>query len=290
MDQLPAVNGVLVLDKPQQISSASAVERVRRALRAAKAGHGGTLDPLASGVLPICLGQATRLARFILSDDKAYVAEGRFGVETDTLDRSGQTTRVAEVDVTRDRLEAAIAARIGEQDQIPPQYSALKVDGARAYKAARRGEFTELAPRRIRIDRLELVMFEPPRFAISVACGKGTYIRSLIADLGTDMGCGAHLTELRRTRAGRFSIEQAVPIDQLDLSKLIAIEQVTDLPKVVVDDELIVKIRNGIQMPPATFGELPPGEFELVSQAGALVSIAHVIGTVVAYDLVVPVR
>ena len=270
------------------MSSAGAVDRVRKALGVDRAGHGGTLDPIATGVLPICLGAATRLARFVLAEDKAYLADGMLGVETATLDRTGAITAERPVHVTREQMLAAIAARLGAHDQVPPQYSAIKVEGVRTYHRARRGETIELAARPVRIDSIALVAFDPPHFTIDVACGKGTYIRSLIRDLGEDVGCGAHMTGLRRTRAGKLSIAQAVTLDNLDLKKLIPIEQIADLPKIAVTDELIVRIRNGIQMPVATFGPLPEGEFQLVSAAGELVSIAHAIGSIVAYDLVVP--
>ena len=272
------------------MSSAGLVDRVRKRLGATRAGHGGTLDPLATGVLPICLGAATRLARFVLAEDKAYLADGLLGIETATLDRTGAITREAPVDVTRERMLAAIAGRLGEQDQVPPMYSAIKTEGIRNYHRARRGETLDLPARRIRIDRIDLVAFDPPHFTIAVECGKGTYIRSLVADLGADVGCGAHLTELRRTRAGKFTIEQAVTLEHLDLTKLVPLEQIADLPKHVVSDELIVRIRNGIQMPLEMFGALPDGEVQLISQTGELVSIAHAIGTVLAYDLVIPTR
>jgi tRNA pseudouridine55 synthase len=270
------------------MSSAGAVDRVRKRLGATRAGHGGTLDPLATGVLPICLGAATRLARFVLAEDKAYLADGLFGIETATMDRTGEILRESPVAVSRDQLLAAIALRLGDQEQVPPMYSAIKVGGVRTYQRARRGEIVEMQPRRIRIDRIDLVRFEPPHFSIAVDCGKGTYIRSLIADLGTDVGCGAHLTGLRRTRAGKLTIAQSVTLDDLDLGKLIPLAQIADLPKLPISDELILRVRNGIQMPVATFGAPPEGEFQLMSEAGELVAIAHAIGTIVAYDCVIP--
>ncbi|HLL25314.1 MAG TPA: tRNA pseudouridine(55) synthase TruB, partial [Kofleriaceae bacterium] len=186
MDRRASVmHGVLVFDKPQGMSSAAAVDHVKRALGASRAGHGGTLDPLATGVLPVCLDAATKLAPYLLADDKAYEAEGLFGSETDTLDRTGRVVREAAVSVTEAALRAAIAARLGAQLQVPPMYSAIKQAGVRLYERARAGEEVERAPRQIRIDRLELLAFEPPRFRIAVACSKGTYIRSVVADLGT---------------------------------------------------------------------------------------------------------
>lgn len=288
MDQLAAVNGVLVLDKPRGISSASAVDKVRRKLKAARAGHGGTLDPLATGVLPVCLGHATRLLRFVLAEDKAYEAEGLLGVETDTLDRTGDIVARAEVHASREAMEAAIATWIGEVDQVPPAFSALKVDGDRAYDRARRGEVVELASRRVRIDSIALTLWEPPRFAIAVACGKGTYIRSLIADLGRALGCGAHLTELRRTRAGKFGLDRAVGLDNLDLGKLIPIEQIADLPSHPLPVELLDKVRHGVQLPLTAFGEPPATTFQLIGPAGELVAVCHGQNGIVRYDLVVP--
>jgi tRNA pseudouridine55 synthase len=284
------LSGVLVLDKPGAMSSAGAVDRVRKKLGVDRAGHGGTLDPLATGVLPICLGYATRLARFVLAEDKSYLASGLLGIETDSLDRTGAITREAPVAVTREAMLAAIAGRLGEQDQVPPMYSAIKIEGKRSYKRARRGEIIAMPPRRIRIDRLELVAFDPPSFTIAVDCTKGTYIRSLLADLGTDVGCGAHLTDLRRTRAGPFTIEQAVTLDDLDLGKLVPLEDICDLPKVTVTDALVLRIRNGVQMPVGTFGQLPEGEVQIVDADGKLVAVAHALGTIVAYDLVIPAR
>ncbi|HSN28064.1 MAG TPA: tRNA pseudouridine(55) synthase TruB, partial [Kofleriaceae bacterium] len=184
------MNGVLVLDKPAGMSSAVAVDQVKKRLGAARAGHGGTLDPIATGVLPICLDEATKLAQFLLADDKAYEAELLLGVETDTLDRTGTITKTATPDVSRERFEAALVARTGEQDQVPPMYSAIKQGGKRLYHLARAGEEVEREPRRIRIAELFLLAWEPPRARIAISCSKGTYIRSLIADLGTDVGCG----------------------------------------------------------------------------------------------------
>ncbi|MBL9012940.1 MAG: tRNA pseudouridine(55) synthase TruB [Myxococcales bacterium] len=279
-------HGVLVLDKPEGMSSAAAVDKVKRALRAQRAGHGGTLDPMATGVLAVCLGEATKLASYLLADDKGYVAEGLLGVETDTLDRTGAVTATRDVAVTREQLLAAIAARTGEQDQIPPMFSALKQDGRRLYKRARAGEVVDRAPRRIRIDRLALIAFDPPRFTLEIACSKGTYVRSLVADLGTDVGCGAHLTALRRTRSGRFSLEHAVPLDRVDQATLIPLAAATDLPALSAPDELLGKIRNGVQLPVATFGGDKHERFQLLDVRGALLAICHVMDGHVVYDRV----
>jgi len=281
------VHGIVVIDKPTGMSSANTVERVRRTLGVARAGHGGTLDPLATGVLAICVGAATKLARFLLADDKAYIAEGVLGVETDTLDRTGRVVAERAVEVSRDALAAALAARLGEQTQIPPMYSAIKQGGVRLYDLARAGEEVERAPRSIRIDRLELLEFEPPRFRIAIACSKGTYIRSLVADLGTAVGAGAHLTELRRTRSGRFTIDQAVAIDRVGEAVLVPPELALEFPRVTVPAALLAPVLSGVQLPIATWST-DSEQFQLVDEQGRLLAVAHAELGRTVYDRVFP--
>jgi len=288
------MHGVLVLDKPPGMSSAAAVEHVKRALGAARAGHGGTLDPIATGVLPVCIDAATKLAPYLLADDKAYEAEGLFGIETDTLDRGGRVLREAPVEVTEAALRAAIAKRIGEQEQIPPMFSALKHEGKRLYHLARAGEEVERAPRKIRIDTLELVMFEPPKFAIRIACSKGTYVRTIVADLGTDVGCGAHMTQLRRTSSGRFSLAQAVTLAQLDQPDLarhiIPLPEVTGLPSLTVPAAMHKHAMSGVQFAIEAWGELPEKaeRFQLLDERGRLMAVIHFEAGRTIYDRVFP--
>lgn len=284
------MHGILVVDKPPGVTSAQAVDRVKRALRVKRAGHGGTLDPLATGVLPVCLGAATKLAQYLLADDKAYEAEGLFGIETDTLDRTGRVLAERPVAVTREQLEAALAGRTGAQEQIPPMYSAIKQGGVRLYERARAGEEVERAPRKIRIDRLELVRFDPPRFALAIACSKGTYVRSLVADLGADLGCGAHLTELRRTRSGRFTLDQAVSLDRLEeisvRDRLIPMSQATGLPSVVVPAGVEGRIRTGVQLPVEALTSEDHPQFQLLDERGRLLAIVRAQGGRIIYDRV----
>ena len=282
------MNGVLVLDKPAGISSASAVDKVKRALGARRAGHGGTLDPFATGVLPICLGEATKLAGYLLADDKRYEAELVLGVETDTLDRTGAVTATRDASgVTREALIAALAARTGEHDQVPPMYSAVKQGGVRLYHRARAGEEVERAPRRVRVDRLDLLELAGPRARIAIACSKGTYVRSLVADLGRDLGCGAHVAELRRTRSGRFAIDQAQAIDRLDPARLVALPDATDLPRVMAPPALVERIRAGVQLPPELLGSVPNNvQFQILGPSGELIAVAHVEAGKVVYDRV----
>jgi tRNA pseudouridine55 synthase len=292
VDHFAKLNGILVLDKPAGMSSAQAVDHVKRAFRVKRAGHGGTLDPIATGVLAICLGEGTKIAQYLLADDKAYRAELVLGRETDTLDRTGET--VAEHDashVTREMIVAGLAAHLGEQDQIPPMYSAIKQDGVRLYKQARRGIEVDRPPRRIRIDRLELIAFAPgpvPRVTIEMACSKGTYVRSLVDDLGRELGCGAHLAELRRTQSGIFSIDQAQQPDALDATGMLTIEACLRLPAVLAPTELVPFIRSGLQLKLDQLSGLPSEgtQFQLIDPSAKLVAIAHATSEKIVYDRV----
>lgn len=277
------------------MSSAFAVEAVKRRLGAQRAGHGGTLDPIATGVLPVCLGAATKLAQYLLADDKAYEAEGVLGVTTDTLDRTGRVIAERPAVVDEAALRAALARRVGDQAQVPPAFSAIKQDGVRMYRRARAGEDVQLAPRQIRIDRLELLAFAPPRFRIAVACSKGTYIRSLVADLGEDVGCGAHLAELRRTRSGRFRIEDALSLGSLErvapgavAAHLVPLTAATGLPVIAVRAVYVGPVRSGVQLSLGALG-VEPGlaeRFQLVDEAGRLLAIARAEAGRVVYDRV----
>ncbi|CAN5907836.1 hypothetical protein BH11MYX2_BH11MYX2_35610 [soil metagenome] len=269
------------------------MNKVKHALRVSRAGHGGTLDPMATGVLAVCLGAATKIAPYLLADDKEYEAEGLFGVETDTLDATGTVTATREVNVTREAFECAIAGRRGEQDQVPPMFSALKQQGERLYRLARGGEVVERASRRIRIDRLELTEFASPHFTVSIACSKGTYVRSLVADLGTDVGAGAHLTALRRTRSGRFSLAQAVTLAEIEAgtcdiaAALISPSNCIELPAVTVRGDQITTIRNAVQVPLDRMGAEGHERFQLIDEDGRMLAICHAHDGKVIYDRVI---
>lgn len=215
-------SGVLVVDKPAGPTSFEVVRRVRRALGADKAGHGGTLDPAATGVLVVCVGEAVKLQQFLTDGDKAYLATVAFGAATDTEDAEGEVIARGDPSALEERaLRAALAARVGEQEQVPPMYSAVRVGGRRLHEAARAGETVDRAPRRVRVHALDLLAFEPMigglRLArIAVRCSKGTYVRTIAADLGRDLGVPAHLAALRRTAASGFEIGEAVPLDELE--------------------------------------------------------------------------
>ncbi|HEX8994476.1 MAG TPA: tRNA pseudouridine(55) synthase TruB [Ktedonobacterales bacterium] len=214
------MDGIFVIDKGEGLTSHDVVARVRRLARQKRVGHAGTLDPAATGVLPVLLGQATRVAEYLSESGKAYRAVVRFGVETNTYDREGEVTRVAPTvdlaSLTRERIEAILPAFLGEQWQLPPIYSAIKRAGRPLYALARAGEAVEVEPRRVRIDALRVVAWESPDLTLDVECGKGTYIRSLAHDLGERLGVGAHLAALTRTRSGPFTLDQAITLEQLE--------------------------------------------------------------------------
>jgi len=210
------VDGVLLLDKPSGLSSNAALQRARRVLQAEKGGHTGTLDPLASGLLPLCFGEATKFAQFLLDADKGYRATVRFGVTTDTLDAEGNVLSTSAVTLDRPAVEALLAASLGAQMQTPPAHAALKYRGRAYYEYARAGEDIPRLPRVVRIDRLALLRWEPPDAIVDVTCSKGTYVRVIAADLGERAGCGAHLSGLRRTRTAGFEVEDAVPLETLE--------------------------------------------------------------------------
>jgi tRNA pseudouridine55 synthase len=270
-----SLDGILVIDKPKGLTSADVVARVKRARRARRCGHTGTLDPMATGVLPIALGEGTKAAPFLLRDDKSYEGELELGVSTDTLDAEGTVTRRADAAaVTEEGLRAALAAWVGEREQVPPMYSALKQDGRRLYELARAGVEVERPARPIRVDRLELLWFRSPAAAFAVDCAKGTYVRALVRDVGAALGCGATLTALRRTRAGRFTLADAVPLDQAADGRVIPLaEALADLPEVTVGPERIDDIRHGRQIPapPAT----PTGPLRILGPGGALLAVAE---------------
>jgi tRNA pseudouridine55 synthase len=215
------VNGILLLDKERGLTSNSALQKAKKLLRAKKAGHTGSLDPIATGLLPLCFGEATKVSKFLLEADKRYQATLQLGQETDTGDAEGEVTRQAPVAVTREDVEAALAEFRGPINQLPSMYSAIKHQGEPLYKKARRGETVEgREPRRVTIHELDLVALEGDRLDLAIACSKGTYIRTLATDIGEALGCYAHIAELRRTASGPFRLEEAVTLDQLGAEDL----------------------------------------------------------------------
>jgi tRNA pseudouridine55 synthase len=227
------LDGLLLADKGPGVTSFQVVAHLRRVLRVAKVGHGGTLDPMATGLLPILLGWATKLTQYLQGQDKEYLATIRLGVETDTLDATGAVTRERPVpSLTIDDVRSALARFVGDIEQVPPMYSALHAGGKRLHELARAGIAVERAPRRVRVDAFELLECALPRIRARVECGSGTYVRSLAADVGEALGCGAHVEALARTRVGPLRLEDAVPwaaIQEGDASALAGSVRPADL-------------------------------------------------------------
>ena len=211
-----SINGILLIDKPSGPSSFQVVRRLRGALKVKKVGHLGTLDPFATGLLPLALGEATKLAQFLLDEPKTYLATCQLGVETDTQDLTGKVTAESDNLPDAEEIHRAVSRFVGEIEQTPPMYSAVHHKGERLYKLARRGEEVEAEPRQVVIHRLEIEEMDLPRVTILVECSKGTYVRTLAHDLGRALGCGAHLTALTRLAVGPFVLDEALPLEVVE--------------------------------------------------------------------------
>jgi tRNA pseudouridine55 synthase len=209
------VHGVLLLDKPAGLTSNDALQKTKRLLNACKAGHTGSLDPIATGLLPLCFGDATRLSQFLLDADKRYWTVFRLGVNTTTFDSEGEVTNTRAVGCTLSDVEKALVRFTGTLSQIPPMYSAIKVGGQPLYKLARAGQEIEREPREVQVYSLRLIGLDGDRLTLDIHCSKGTYIRALAQDIGEVLGCGAHVIELRRTGVGGLSVDQAVSLETL---------------------------------------------------------------------------
>lgn len=274
------IDGIVLIDKPAGWSSNGVLQKVRWLFQAQKAGHTGALDPLATGLLPVCLGEATKFTRFLLDADKAYRTTAHLGVRTDTLDAEGEVVATLPVPELRPAdVETLLAERFtGPIEQVPPMYSALKRDGKKLYELAREGKTIELEPRPVTVNRLEMVEWCSPELTLDVDCTKGTYIRTLVDDIGDALGCGAYVSRLRRLRHGRFSLDQAVSLDSLitlqeteghtalDRYLLPLDELLVDLPKVVLSPGQSRRFSHG--NPVNEIEPLSPGEVRVHAQDG----------------------
>jgi tRNA pseudouridine55 synthase len=277
------LEGVLVVDKPTGPTSFDVVRKIKRASQQKRVGHGGTLDPLASGVLPICLGEATKLAPFLLDADKEYDVTLRLGVETDTYDAAGAVTATADASaIDEARVRAALPAFTGAIEQRPPMYSALKREGRPLYDYARAGETVEVAARAVTVHELALVGWGGPEaVALRVRCSKGTYVRSLAFDLGRALGVGAHVTVLRRTRSGPFALAGAVPLDEAlaalpaGTAPLVRLEDVlAPMPRCSVDAATARALEQGKKLPWEALGGAPEGRVQVLRPDGRLLAVA----------------
>jgi len=214
--QRRAIDGILIFDKPLGMSSNQALQKVRWLFNANKGGHTGSLDPLASGVLPLCLGEATKFSQYLLDADKAYITEARLGMTTTTGDAEGDVLEIKPVDISLEQVQACLPQFTGDIEQIPPMYSALKHEGQPLYKLARAGETVERKARAVTVSKLMVLGLEGDRLQLEVHCSKGTYIRTLVEDMGAALGCGAHVASLRRSIAGPFDLSQSVTLEALE--------------------------------------------------------------------------
>ena len=242
--------GCVIVDKPAGCTSHDVVDDVRRALGTRKVGHAGTLDPDATGVLVLGVGGGTKLLQFVTGADKTYLGRLRFGIETSTLDASGEVTATHDMTVTEEDAQAAAAAFVGDIEQIPPMVSAVKVDGKRLHELAREGKEIAREPRPVTVSRYEVTATDDPLvFELAVDCSSGTYIRTLVADLGTALGGGAHLEQLRRSAVGPFTLDDACPLDAIELRPLS--DLLRGMTILDVDDVVAGQVRNGRPLGPA---------------------------------------
>jgi tRNA pseudouridine55 synthase len=274
--------GILNINKPAGITSRDVVNAVSRSCKGVKVGHAGTLDPIATGVLVVGLGQATRLVEYVQRMTKTYRATIRLGVTSDTLDVEGNVVPVESASpVGIAQVRSAVAAQAGPIEQVPPQYSALKVAGRRAYEFARAGRPVELRPRKVTIHRIDVINYEWPLLEADVECSSGTYIRSIARDIGAQLGCGGIVERLTRTRIGHFVLEDAIALEAIQPSTLASLlrspeEAVRALPRIELSRPEVSAVVQGqpIQVDPTRAATLPCGEVAMSDEAGELVGIA----------------
>ena len=285
------IHGWLCLDKPAAMTSTEAVSRVRRITRARKVGHGGTLDPLATGVLPIALGEATKTVAYVMEGRKHYRFTARLGEARTTDDTEGAVLASSDLRPTTAEVAGALPRFVGRIEQVPPQFAAVKVEGERAYDLARRGETVELAPRSVQVDRFELVERpDPDHVTFEVVCGRGTYVRALVRDLGAVLGCLAHVVALRRLQVGPFgaaeavsltALEQLVADDALPQALLPVGAALGDLPALPLTQPQVERLRAGqtIRVAPGLLvGEAEPDATVRAMAAGRMVALARLHG------------
>jgi tRNA pseudouridine55 synthase len=282
------VLGVLLVNKPEGVTSHDVVQRVRRKLGTRRVGHAGTLDPIATGLLVLAVGPATRFLQYLPLEPKVYDCTFLFGQETNTYDSEGEVTVELEVpDGLEKRISDALPGFIGRIDQLPPLYSAIKKAGKPLYAYARKGEDVERETRRVFIEAFECLGVEPPRADFRIVCSGGTYVRSLAHDLGHAVGCGAHVVGLQRTRVGRFDIDDSVELDDVCLESLIPLEDaLLPMPLVQLNQGQLDRVRNGQWV---KVGAAPPEtNVALLDVEGRVVSVARVDGNLLYPECVIP--
>lgn len=276
-----ALNGIMLIDKPCDWTSHDVVGKLRGILHERRIGHSGTLDPMATGLLVVFVGRATRAVEFAEADSKEYIAGLRLGISTDTQDITGNTLKSSNSLPSRAELEQALGAFKGEISQIPPMYSAIKVGGRKLYELARRGESVERKPRRVTIDKLDIIGENESDYVLDVVCSKGTYIRTLCNDIGDTLGCGGCMSSLRRVKAGAFSIEKAHTIDEIQAAAdnggldeiIIPVDRLfSAYPELTVRDTAEKKLRNGNVIKLAA----PNGTYRVYTETGGFLLLGEV--------------
>lgn len=248
------MNGVVIVDKPAGITSHDVVSRLRRIYKTRRVGHTGTLDPMATGVLPVCIGSATKAADMLVSSTKRYSAELLLGKRTDTLDIEGTVVEESPVNVSEEEIRRSILSFVGEQEQLPPMYSAIKQNGKKLYELARMGIETEREKRKITVYSIDIVELDIPYVKLDICCSKGTYIRSLCDDIGKELGCGAVMTALRRTETAGFKADEAHTIEELEAMEnafdaVIPTDSLfSQLPRIDLNEKQEKSIKNGVRM------------------------------------------
>lgn len=263
-------NGILLVDKPSDWTSHDVVQYVRKRTGLSKVGHTGTLDPIATGLLILCIGKATRLSEFFMAMDKTYVGRMRLGLITDTHDILGKVLEERKVPEINENILLQLASEfVGEIEQIPPMVSALKVGGQRLYKLARKGISIDRSPRKVNVYEFSILGIELPYIRVRISCGKGTYVRTLIHDFGLRLGCGAVMAELRRIKLGKFSVDDAMPVKEIAdfesiIEKILPIESALSLPKVVVSAKGEEQFSLGRRIFPREVKKYEEGTFDYV--------------------------
>ncbi|MCS7164045.1 MAG: tRNA pseudouridine(55) synthase TruB [Thermodesulfovibrio sp.] len=298
------MNAVVLLNKPKGFTSQEAVNKVKKILKVKKAGHAGTLDPMATGVLLVCTNEATKITSFLMELEKEYLFKARFGVSTDTYDAEGKITKTVEnFELDRLKLEEVIKKFTGEIMQIPPMYSAKKVEGTPLYKLARKGIEIERTPKKVTIYSIKIESFEPPFIIFRVVCSKGTYVRSLCHDIGEEIGVGAHIIELCRTRIGEFKVENSIDLkslkeisnikslkdSSLSITKngLISIDDALYfLPSVNIHNALIKRFINGNPIRISS-GVVPKGFLKVKDNKGKIVGIGYSNGLIIKPERII---
>ncbi len=289
------MNVVLIFNKPKGFTSQDAVTKVKRILKCKKAGHAGSLDPIATGILLVCINEATKIAPLLMELEKEYLFKAKFGISTDTYDADGNVTKVVEnFELKKEEIEQILTKYKGEIMQTPPMYSAVKIDGTPLYRLARKGIEVERKPKKVIIHSIKIEEFNPPFVSFRVVCSKGTYVRALCNDIGEALGIGAHIVELERTRIGNFKIEESIDLEELKKIKEKAISDafltidkaLYFIPSVIIGDALVRKFLNGnsVKIPS---GIVPAGWVKVKDKTGKILGIGFGNGVIIKPERII---